>query len=74
MNARMTRPNNSRPPWARPWRCGDGPFMVQTNDWDPAVLQRFREDSVVTSIGGGIDHKATPQQIEPVVSAYRANL
>ena len=26
---------------------GYGDLLVQTNDWDPAVLQRFREDSVV---------------------------
>jgi alkanesulfonate monooxygenase SsuD/methylene tetrahydromethanopterin reductase-like flavin-dependent oxidoreductase (luciferase family) len=31
---------------------GYGDLMVTTNDWDPAVLQRFREDSVVTSIPG----------------------
>jgi hypothetical protein len=32
------------------------------------VLQRFRADSVVTSIAGGIDHKATPEQIEHVAT------
>jgi hypothetical protein len=32
------------------------------------VLQRFREDSVVTSIAGGIDHKATPEQIEHIAT------
>jgi len=32
------------------------------------VLQRFREDSVVTSIPGGIDHKATPEQIEHIAT------
>jgi hypothetical protein len=42
--------------------------MVTTNGWDPAVLQRFREDSVVTSIPGGIDHKATPEQIEHIAT------
>jgi hypothetical protein len=42
--------------------------MVTTNDWDPAVLQRFREDSVVTSIPGGIGHKATPEQIEHIAT------
>jgi alkanesulfonate monooxygenase SsuD/methylene tetrahydromethanopterin reductase-like flavin-dependent oxidoreductase (luciferase family) len=45
---------------------GYGDLMVRTNDWDPAVLQRFREDPVVTSIPGGIDHKATPEQIEHI--------
>jgi hypothetical protein len=32
------------------------------------VLQRFRGDSVVTSIAGGIDHKATPEQIEHIAT------
>ena len=47
---------------------GYGDLMVQTNNWDPAVLQRFREDTVVTSIAGGIDHKATPEQIEHIAT------
>jgi probable F420-dependent oxidoreductase len=47
---------------------GYGDLLVTTNDWDPAVLQRFREDSVVTSISGGIDHKATAEQIEHIVT------
>ena len=42
--------------------------MVTTNNWDPAVLQRFRADEVVQSIGGGIDHKATPEQIEHIAT------
>ncbi|UVF79783.1 TIGR03857 family LLM class F420-dependent oxidoreductase [Gordonia mangrovi] len=45
---------------------GYGDLLVRTNDWDPMVLQRFREDSVVTSIPGGIDHKATTDQIEHI--------
>jgi probable F420-dependent oxidoreductase len=47
---------------------GYGDLLVNTNNWDPAVLQRFRADSVVTSIAGGIDHKATPEQIEHVAT------
>jgi probable F420-dependent oxidoreductase len=47
---------------------GYGDLMVQTNNWDPAVLQRFRADSVVTSIAGGIDDKATPEQIEHIAT------
>jgi probable F420-dependent oxidoreductase len=47
---------------------GYGDLLVQTNKWDPAVLQRFRDDSVVTSVGGGIDHKATPAQIEHIAT------
>lgn len=47
---------------------GYGDLMVTTNDWDPAVLQRFRADAVVQSIGGGIDHKATAEQIEHIAT------
>ncbi|MDT5045825.1 MAG: hypothetical protein QOG75_1678, partial [Mycobacterium sp.] len=47
---------------------GYGDLMVQTNNWDHAVLQRFRADSVVTSIAGGIDHKGTPEQIEHIAT------
>ncbi len=47
---------------------GYGDLLVSTNGWDPAVLQHFREDSVVTSIAGGIDHKATPEQIEHIAT------
>ncbi len=47
---------------------GYGDLLVTTNGWDPAVLQRFREDSVVTSIPGGIDHKATAEQIEHIAT------
>jgi probable F420-dependent oxidoreductase len=47
---------------------GYGDLLVGTNDWDPAVLQRFREDEVVTSIPGGIDHKVTAEQIEHIAT------
>jgi probable F420-dependent oxidoreductase len=47
---------------------GYGDLLVRTNNWDPAVLQRFRDDEVVTSIPGGIDHKATPEQIEHIAT------
>ena len=101
---------------------GYGDLLVKTNDWDPAVLERFRADQVVQSVGGGIDHKrhrradrthrdadprrvagalghrlrpavrrpdpqgvrlrgrcadharATPDELEPVVAAYRATV
>ena len=41
---------------------GYGDLLVSTNGWDPAVLQRFREDSVVTSIAGGIDQRPRPSR------------
>jgi probable F420-dependent oxidoreductase len=47
---------------------GYGDLLVSTNGWDPAVLQRFRQDPVVTSVAGGIDHKATPEQVEHIAT------
>jgi probable F420-dependent oxidoreductase len=47
---------------------GYGDLLVSTNGWDPALLQRFRSDSVVTSIPGGIDHKASAEQIEHIAT------
>jgi probable F420-dependent oxidoreductase len=47
---------------------GYGDLLVNTNGWDPAVLARFRADHVVQSVGGGIDHKATAQQIEHIAT------
>ncbi|MBI3689487.1 MAG: TIGR03857 family LLM class F420-dependent oxidoreductase [Mycolicibacterium aromaticivorans] len=47
---------------------GYGDLLVSTNNWDPAVLERFRADSVVQSVGGGIDHKATAEQIEHIAT------
>jgi len=47
---------------------GYGDLLVNTNGWDPAVLQRFRDDAVVQSIGGGIDHKGTAEQIEHIAT------
>ncbi|QCB49929.1 TIGR03857 family LLM class F420-dependent oxidoreductase [Rhodococcus sp. PAMC28707] len=47
---------------------GYGDLLVKTNNWDPAVLQRFRADSVVTSIAGGIDSKATTDQLEHIAT------
>lgn len=47
---------------------GYGDLLVSTNKWDPAVLHRFRDDSVVQSIAGGIDHKATADQIEHIAT------
>lgn len=47
---------------------GYGDLLVKTNGWDPAALRRFRDDPVVQSIPGGIDHKATADQIEHVAT------
>jgi probable F420-dependent oxidoreductase len=45
-----------------------GDLLVSTNQWDPAVLQRFRDDPIVGSVAGAIDHKATPEQIGHVAT------
>ncbi|ANW62802.1 LLM class F420-dependent oxidoreductase [Mycobacterium sp. djl-10] len=47
---------------------GYGDLLVSTNRWDRAVLQRFRDDAVVQSIHGGIDHKASAEQIEHIAT------
>jgi len=45
-----------------------GDLLVSTNDWDPAVLQKFRADSVVSTFTGAIDDKATPDQLEHIAT------
>ncbi|MGK2930622.1 MAG: TIGR03857 family LLM class F420-dependent oxidoreductase [Acidimicrobiales bacterium] len=45
---------------------GYGDLLVRTNDWDPAVLEAFRADPVVTGVGGAIDAVATTEQLEHV--------
>lgn len=41
-------------------------MLVELNDWDPAVLEKFRTSALVTSIAGGIDSVATPEQLEAI--------
>jgi hypothetical protein len=43
-----------------------GDLMVRTNDWDPAVLKRFREDDFVAGFQGPLDQKATTEELERV--------
>ena len=47
---------------------GYGDLMVSTNHWDPAVLERFRADAVVSSVGGAIDAVATTEQLEHIAA------
>jgi probable F420-dependent oxidoreductase len=42
---------------------GYGDLLIKVNGWDPAVLERFRADEVVQSIKGGIDSKATTEEL-----------
>lgn len=43
-----------------------GDALVAINGWDPAPLERFRKDEVVTSIPGAIDALATTEQLEHI--------
>jgi probable F420-dependent oxidoreductase len=45
-----------------------GDLLVRTNGWDPAVLERFRNDAVVSSFPGALDDKATTEQLEHVAT------
>ena len=47
---------------------GYGDLLVRTNDWDPAVLERFRADSLVSTFPGGIDQHATVEQLEHIAT------
>jgi probable F420-dependent oxidoreductase len=47
---------------------GYGDLLVATNRWDPAVLERFRADEIVTSVPGAIDGKATTEQLEHIAT------
>jgi probable F420-dependent oxidoreductase len=49
---------------------GYGDLMVQTNEWDPSVLERFRADSVVSGFLGGIDATATTDQLEHIATLF----
>jgi len=43
---------------------GYGDLLVRTNQWDPAVLARWRADDLVANFQGSIDGKATTEQLE----------
>ena len=45
---------------------GYGDLMVKTNNWDPAVLERFRADALVASFRGALDTAATSPELEHV--------
>lgn len=47
---------------------GYGDLLVRTNDWDPAVLERYRADELVAGFTGGFDQTATAEQLEHVAA------
>jgi alkanesulfonate monooxygenase SsuD/methylene tetrahydromethanopterin reductase-like flavin-dependent oxidoreductase (luciferase family) len=50
---------------------GYGDLLVRTNGWDPAVLERFLADPVVSSVRG-LDVVGTPEQLEHVATLIPA--
>ena len=47
---------------------GYGDLLVSTNDWDTAVLERFRADPFVAGFRSAIDAKATTGELEHVAT------
>ncbi len=47
---------------------GYGDLLVSTNQWDPAVLERFRADEVIANFRGAIDAKADTATLEHIAS------
>ena len=45
-----------------------GDLMVETNRWDPAVLDAFRADEMVAGFRGAIDDKATTAELEHIAT------
>jgi probable F420-dependent oxidoreductase len=45
-----------------------GDLLIRVNGWDPAPLEAFRRDEVVTSIPGAIDALATTDQLEHITT------
>jgi probable F420-dependent oxidoreductase len=45
-----------------------GDLMVTTNGWDPAVLQRFRDDPFIAGFRGSIDGHATTAELEYIAT------
>jgi probable F420-dependent oxidoreductase len=47
---------------------GYGDLLVKTNRWDPAALQRFRQDEVIAGFRGALDASATTEELEHVAT------
>jgi len=45
---------------------GYGDLLIRTNGWDASILERFRADEVVSTFQGGIDTRATTEQLEHI--------
>ena len=45
-----------------------GDLMVETNRWDPSILERFRADEFVKGFRGALDNTATTVELEHVAT------
>lgn len=45
---------------------GYGELLVRVNGWEPELLERFRRDKAVKSVGGWIDSVATSKQLAEI--------
>ncbi len=51
---------------------GYGDLLIKTNRWDPAPLQRFRDDAMIKGFRGALDATATNEELEHVASLIPA--
>ena len=51
---------------------GYGEVLLAANGWDPAPLDAFRSDEVVSSVPGAIDAVATTEQLEHIATLFPA--
>ena len=51
---------------------GYGDLLVRVNDWDPAALQRFRDDPLVQGFQGAMDGRATLAELQQVADLLPA--
>ncbi len=47
---------------------GYGDLLVDTNGWDKSILESFRADELVSTFQGGIDVKATTEELEHIAT------
>ncbi len=47
---------------------GYGDLLVETNGWDPAILETFRADPLVKGFRGAFDDKATNEELDHVAT------
>lgn len=52
---------------------GYGDLLVRTNGWDPADLERFRDDPLVATFPGAIDVLGTTEQLEHIATLFPAH-